>query len=118
LTAGLKEMAKEMDVAVIALSQLNRGVEARDDKRPTLADLRQSGSIEQDADVVMFPYRPAYYLERRKDLDEDEQSELEKGRNILEVDIAKNRSGGCQRLEFWVDIASNVVRDIDTRGGL
>lgn len=104
ITRGLKMLAKEMDVPVIALSQLSRSVESRDDKRPMLSDLRESGSIEQDADIVMFTYRDEYYLQNRDPSQrlsstpsesqvENWQRRLERARDKAEVIIGKNRHG-------------------------
>lgn len=119
VSAGLKALAKDMDVAVVALVQLNRATEGRENKRPSLADLRWSGAIEQDADCVMFAYREAYYLEREKhDKAEGEierQHKLEQCRNVLEINIAKNRGGKCCNLEFFTDIGCGVVRDLEGR---
>ncbi|SNY93844.1 primary replicative DNA helicase [Cohaesibacter sp. ES.047] len=98
ITTGLKALAKELAVPVIALSQLSRQVESRDDKRPQLADLRESGSIEQDADVVMFIYREEYYLERLEPKPGTEehftwQSEMDRAMGKAEILIAKQRHG-------------------------
>lgn len=88
-----KIIAKELDIPVLALAQLNRGVEARDDKRPRLSDLRESGAIEQDADAVMFLYRPEYYgIEYYPD-SEDSIIRGTSTKNICEVIIQKNRDG-------------------------
>lgn len=107
ITRGLKALAKELNVPVIACSQLSRSVEQRDDKRPQLSDLRESGSIEQDADVVMFVYREEYYLARKKPTGGDDKiAEWERSvnavANIAEVIIAKQRHGpiGTVQLHF------------------
>ena len=98
ITQGLKALAKELKVPVLALSQLSRAVESRDDKKPQLSDLRESGSIEQDADVVMFIYREAYYESRKKpstgsDKMQEWQTKMSKIYNKAEVIIAKQRHG-------------------------
>ncbi len=98
ITQGLKAIAKELNIPVVALSQLSRAVEQRDDKRPQLSDLRESGSIEQDADVVAFVYRKEYYLEReRPDEGTDKylewEDKIEKARNVAECVISKQRHG-------------------------
>ncbi|MBY8977653.1 replicative DNA helicase [Rhodobacteraceae bacterium NNCM2] len=98
ITQGLKAIAKELDIPVIALSQLSRQVEARDDKRPQLSDLRESGSIEQDADVVMFVFREEYYHERMKPAEDDPkfpewQEKAERLFGRAEVIIGKQRHG-------------------------
>ena len=107
ITQGLKALAKELSVPVLALSQLSRAVEQRDDKKPLLSDLRESGSIEQDADVVMFVYREAYYLERKEPrpatVEHAEwQAKMNEVSNLAEVIISKQRHGptGSVPLEF------------------
>ena len=90
ISRNLKKLAKELSVPVIALSQLSRGVEQRQDKRPVMSDIRESGSIEQDADIVAFLYREDYY---RKEPDEDGNVPNQESNNIIEVIIEKNRSG-------------------------
>ncbi len=108
ITQGLKALAKELEIPVLALSQLSRQVENREDKRPQLADLRESGSIEQDADVVMFIYREEYYKEREKPSDHELekiaqwQDDMERLHGKAEVIIGKQRHGpiGIVELSF------------------
>lgn len=114
---ALATLAKDQDVAVLALHQLNRGTEGRENKRPTLADLRNSGDLEQDADLVCFAYRQSYYLERAKcdpgsQQELQRQTELDACRNTLDVLIAKNRNGPTTSVTLFCDMASNVVRDL------
>lgn len=113
ITMGLKTLAKELAIPVIALSQLSRQVESRDDKRPQLSDLRESGSIEQDADIVMFVYRESYYLGRAEPREGSPehltwQEEMDRTRGMAEVIIGKQRHGpiGTVRLSF----DANTVR--------
>ena len=116
ITRGLKAVAKELNVPVIALSQLSRQTEQRDDKRPQLADLRESGSIEQDADVVMFIYREEYYLSREKPRERATESDekyqerlsrydekLESLRNKAEIIVAKQRHGPIATIDMFFD---------------
>ena len=107
ITQGLKALAKELSVPVLALSQLSRAVEQRDEKKPLLSDLRESGSIEQDADVVMFVYREAYYLQgkepRPATVEHAEwQAKMNDISHLAEIIISKQRHGpiGSIRLEF------------------
>ena len=111
ITTGLKALAKELSVPLVALSQLSRQVESRDDKRPQLSDLRESGSIEQDADVVMFVYREEYYLKNKEPKPGTEeyfkwQSEMDQVHGKAEVIIGKQRHGptGTVQLAFQADI--------------
>jgi len=130
ITRGLKAIAKELQIPVIALSQLSRAVEQREDKRPQLSDLRESGSIEQDSDVVMFIYRREYYLSReqpeRKPSEDDGkfndryqqwQRDLEECANTADVIIAKQRHGPIGTVSLFFD--SNITRfgDLERRYG-
>ena len=113
ISAALKAMAKELNVPVVALAQLSRQVEACDDKRPTLADLRDSGALEQDADAILFVYRDAYCLEARlsdPDRDQDRVERLAQVRHKLEVHVAKHRAGPTGRIDMFFDPASNALR--------
>ena len=106
ISQGLKALAKELDIPVIALSQLSRALESRDDKRPQLSDLRESGNIEQDADIVLFIYREEYYLDRKVPIDHENnlewQTKMSNVRNIAEIIISKHRNGpiGSFNLHF------------------
>ena len=101
ITRQLKLMAKELNVPVITLSQLNRGAEGRADHRPMLADLRESGSIEQDADIILFLYRDSYYNQ-----DSEEQ-------NVSECIIAKNRHGETSTVKLIWNGEFTLFRNYD-----
>jgi len=111
ITGGLKGLAKQLGIPVIALSQLNRNVEHRDDKRPKLSDLRESGSVEQDADVVLGLFREEYYLENKTDRTDEEETRLALCRNQLEIEILKQRSGPTIRIISFCDIACNIIAE-------
>ncbi|HEU4838893.1 MAG TPA: replicative DNA helicase [Micavibrio sp.] len=128
ITRGLKALAKELQIPVIALSQLSRAVEQRDDKRPMLSDLRESGSIEQDADCVMFIYRQEYYLSReipeRKANEKDSdwadrfagyEKRKEECANIAEVIVAKQRHGPIGIVELRFDPNITRFENLETR---
>jgi len=102
ISRSLKSMARELNVPVLALSQLNRAVETRPDKHPLLADLRESGSIEQDADVVMFIYRDEMY-----------KGNESQRPNIAEIQIAKHRNGPTGRVELFFDSKKTSFRNLD-----
>src|SRR4051794_19070452 len=127
ITQGLKALAKEMEVPVIALSQLSRQVENREDKRPQLADLRESGSIEQDADAVMFVYRDEYYLEQKMPKEvgfegsadkfnaamDDWQQRMSKAHNRADLIIAKQRHGPTGTIPLLFEGEFTRFGDID-----
>lgn len=103
ISADLKGMAKDFDCPVICLAQLSRGVEQRQDKHPLMSDLRESGSIEQDADIIMLLYRDEYY-NKEKTLDEN--------KNVLEVDIAKNRDGEVGKVKLLYKKEINKIENL------
>ncbi len=130
ITQGLKAIAKELAVPVIALSQLSRAVESREDKRPLLSDLRESGSIEQDADVVMFVFRDEYYLQQRapKQLgfDNDDkfhtavekwQRDMDTVHNRAELLIEKNRHGATGKIDLYFEGEFTRFADLDLQHG-
>lgn len=111
ISRGLKAVAKDLKVPVIALSQLSRSCESRSDKRPMLSDLRESGAIEQDADVVMFLYRPAYYGE-----EVDEFGEPFK-QGLTEIIISKNRNGSTGTINLEFHGSTTEFKSMDYSGG-
>ncbi len=126
LTQGLKAIAKELNVPVLALSQLSRAVESREDKRPQLSDLRESGTIEQDADSVMFIYRDEYYLEQRMPkvaaFDNEEkfqsaldewQRQMERVHNQADLIIAKQRHGPTGTIQLFFEAEFTRFADLD-----
>ncbi len=120
VSEGMCVLAKTQNVAALGVHQLNRGVEGRDNKRPLMSDLRGSGALEQDADVILFPYRPAYAIERQIEEGVEDRVAADEAlravQNQLEVQIAKQRNGPTQLLKFWCDMSVNVVRDLERRG--
>lgn len=115
MTAALKSLAREVDIAVVLLSQLNRAVESRDNKRPQLSDLRDSGSIEQDADTIIFLYREAYYLEREKGGSPEKEAEraerMAECQNEIEMNIAKQRNGPLMTIKVFAEMGCGAVRN-------
>ena len=119
ISKGLKTLAKELSVPVLALSQLSRGVDNRDDKRPTLADLRESGSIEQDADVVMFIYREAYYMQTKEPSQADDYAAWQKWNekhNAIkyhaDVLVEKHRHGPTAKVTLHFNAKFTKFRDL------
>ena len=120
ITQGLKALAKELNVPVLALSQLSRAVEQRDDKKPQLADLRESGSIEQDADVVMFVFREAYYLERKEptlgSIEHAEwQQKMDEISSLAEIMIGKQRHGPTGNVKVEFEAMYTKFKDLESR---
>jgi replicative DNA helicase len=120
ISKSLKVLAKDLDIPVIALSQLSRSVDSRDDKRPVLSDLRESGSIEQDADVVMFVYREAYYLKTKKPAEDDPEftkwsEKMERVEHLADVLVEKHRHGATTKIELFFDDRFTRFKDLAER---
>jgi replicative DNA helicase len=117
ISRGLKQLAKELDVPVLALSQLSRAVEQREDKRPQLSDLRESGSIEQDADMVWFVFRQDYYLQAKQPADDHPdfpawQEEMQRVWGLAEVIVAKQRHGSTGKVKLKFDSQVTKFSDL------
>ncbi len=128
ITRGLKSIAKELNIPIVALSQLSRQVEQREDKRPQLSDLRESGTIEQDSDVVMFIYRESYYLERLEPIRKSEEDDLKYNERVsrwqqltndnynkAEIIIAKQRHGPIGSIKMHFDANYTKFSDLTTK---
>jgi replicative DNA helicase len=109
ITAGLKSLAKDLNICVVMLAQLNRAVETRADKRPELSDLRESGDIEADADVVLLLFREAYYLKDKTDA--ESQARLMCCENDLEIIVAKSRMGAVGTVRVFCHPAASAIRN-------
>ena len=123
ISRGLKQLAKELNAPVIALSQLSRAVEQREDKRPQLSDLRESGSIEQDADMVLFIYREDYYLAAKQPADDHPdfpawQEEMARAYGKAEVIVAKQRHGATGKVRLKFDARITKFSDLVDEGYL
>lgn len=119
ISGGLKALSKELDIAVLALCQLSRGVEGREDKKPNLSDLRGSGDIEQDADSVVMLYREAYYLQRSEpragtDAALNWMTKMDEAANRLLAIVEKQRNGPVGEVNLFCNITCNAVRDTPT----
>lgn len=112
ISRSLKALARELNVPVLALSQLSRTVEQRENKKPMLSDLRESGAIEQDADIVMMLYRESYYDEAAK------EKANENGSERLEINIAKHRNGSTGKINVAFEAATNALYNIENSQGL
>jgi replicative DNA helicase len=115
---GVKALAKLLDWPVVALAQLNRGVETREDRRPGLSDLRESGSIEEDADAVIGLYREAYYVQKKMPAAREHDprwnewlADFQPVRNVLELAVLKNRHGEETTLKLFCDMRASAIRD-------
>jgi len=118
ISSGLKSLAKDLDIAVVLLAQLNRDVEKREDKRPQLSDLRESGDLEADADKVLMLYRESYYHAMKQPNEADREKfsqwliDSEKSHNRIELLVEKNRMGATGKIEAFCDVGASAIRDL------
>jgi replicative DNA helicase len=120
LTAGLKQLARKLDCVVVLCAQLNRQVEQRQDRRPQLSDLRESGDIEADADIVLLLFREAYYLGQDPDIttDANKMRRLEQVQHVVEFIVAKNRTGPTDTIPTFINLEFSAVRDLARQSDL